>query len=344
MDPTKCNLLTEDRIFDGTNRLLRLNSHFRNRFAKVPSYTFESSARVESDLIKDIEWTPLKYEELPQWLQWNEYLRQGYRPPLPSFFACFKSVFRIHTETVNIWSHLLACIVFATILIYNCMFSEHEFREKLALSPFVVGFVICFGLSTFYHTVCCHSERVSKAACTCDYLGIGTCLLGSLYSSMVYLWWCRWQWTVVYCLLYTVLFGIFVKVILTSQKFTQRDGKPARAAAGISIGCSSFIMLFHEMSNTGFWYMIEYYPMGRILIILITCVTAALLYSTRIPERFWPGKFDIWFHSHQIFHLLVATASFIAYHALLSVVRFRTTVTNHSGCDEKPVMSMAKFE
>uniref|UniRef100_A0A8C6EFV2 Uncharacterized protein n=1 Tax=Moschus moschiferus TaxID=68415 RepID=A0A8C6EFV2_MOSMO len=32
----------------------------------------------------------------------------GHRPPMPSFRACYKSIFRIHTETSNVWTHLLA--------------------------------------------------------------------------------------------------------------------------------------------------------------------------------------------------------------------------------------------
>ena len=35
-------------------------------------------------------------------------------------------------------------------------------------------------------------------------------------------------------------------------------------------------------------------------------ITGAGLYAARIPERFLPGKCDIWFQSHQIFHLLVS--------------------------------------
>ena len=41
------------------------------------------------------------------YFQDNEYLLRGHRLPLNSFLACFKSIFRIHTETGNIWTHLL---------------------------------------------------------------------------------------------------------------------------------------------------------------------------------------------------------------------------------------------
>ena len=65
-------------------------------------------------------WKVLKYEHLPEWLQDNEFLRylfvvyslpsafrHGHRPPLPSVAECFKSILCLHSETINIWSHLL---------------------------------------------------------------------------------------------------------------------------------------------------------------------------------------------------------------------------------------------
>ena len=40
-----------------------------------------------------------------------------YRPPLPSYSACFQSIFRIHTETGNIWTHLIGCVAFVTLAV-----------------------------------------------------------------------------------------------------------------------------------------------------------------------------------------------------------------------------------
>jgi len=38
-------------------------------------------------------------------------------------------------------------------------------------------------------------------------------------------------------------------------------------------------------------------------------ILGAGLYAARWPERSWPGSFDIWGSSHQIFHLLVVMAA-----------------------------------
>uniref|UniRef100_A0A671RF56 Adiponectin receptor protein 1-like n=1 Tax=Sinocyclocheilus anshuiensis TaxID=1608454 RepID=A0A671RF56_9TELE len=56
-------------------------------------------------------WRVIPFQILPEWLKDNDYLLHGHRPPMPSFRACFGSIFRIHTETGNIWTHLLDGLV-----------------------------------------------------------------------------------------------------------------------------------------------------------------------------------------------------------------------------------------
>lgn len=59
-----------------------------------------------------VSWNVCHFNKLPDWLQDNDFLTHGHRPPLPSFRACFRSIFRLHTETANIWTHLLGCVAF----------------------------------------------------------------------------------------------------------------------------------------------------------------------------------------------------------------------------------------
>jgi hypothetical protein len=39
-------------------------------------------------------------------------------------------------------------------------------------------------------------------------------------------------------------------------------------------------------------------------------------YIARIPERLAPGLFDIWFQSHQLFHVFVVAAACIHYYGI----------------------------
>lgn len=57
--------------------------------------------------VKKAAWSVLPHNVLPEWMKDNEFLQDYHRPPMPSFKQCFRSIFRIHTETGNIWTHLL---------------------------------------------------------------------------------------------------------------------------------------------------------------------------------------------------------------------------------------------
>ena len=54
----------------------------------------------------------LSNSELPEWLRGNGFLSHFHRPPTPSFKSCFKRIFKIHSETVNIWNHLVCFNIF----------------------------------------------------------------------------------------------------------------------------------------------------------------------------------------------------------------------------------------
>lgn len=112
----------------------------------------------------EASWKVCHFKHLPKWLQDNDYLHKGHRPPLPSFGACFKSVFRIHTETGNIWTHLLGCIMFIGVAVYFLTRPSFEiqFQEKLIFSAFFAGAIVCLGCSFAFHTLSCHSEMVGK--------------------------------------------------------------------------------------------------------------------------------------------------------------------------------------
>ena len=56
----------------------------------------------------------------------------------------------------------------------------------------------------------------------------------------------------------------------------------------------------------------------------------ATLYAMRIPECIYPGKFDLAFSSHQIFHICVVVAATIHYKAIFQLLAWRDAV---GGCE-----------
>lgn len=49
----------------------------------------------------------------------------------------------------------------------------------------------------------------------------------------------------------------------------------------------------------------------------------AVTYACRIPERWFPGKFDIAGHSHQLWHTAVVLGAWVHYLAMMILLQWR---------------------
>ena len=87
------------------------------------------------------------------------FIKHGYRRPCLSPMECLTSVFKVHNETCNIWSHLISFVLL--VCTYLIFFSEHSIWDPLmwpllsfaSLSSFV------FLISSFAHTFCVMSPN-----------------------------------------------------------------------------------------------------------------------------------------------------------------------------------------
>ena len=61
----------------------------------------------------------------------------------------------------------------------------------------------------------------------------------------------------------------------------------------VSLGCSGIIPCVHIMIAHGITIALKQASMGWIILMGVLYLTGALLYATRIPERFFPGKCNI---------------------------------------------------
>jgi adiponectin receptor len=277
-------------------------------------------------------WKACHFQALPSWMKDNEYLLFGHRPEMNSFLECFKSIFRIHTETVNIWSHLLGFIamVVVTIIFYvkplctTCSL-DIALGEKLMFLFFFVGALLCLLFSTLFHTVSCHSEWASHVFSRLDYAGIAVLIVGSIIPWLYYGFYCQFYARLTYMTAISVL-GVATLIILMWEKFNKPEYRTIRAIVFVSLACSAVVPLVHHFVLHGK----QTFVIGAMhwtLTMGALYLTGAFLYACRIPERFYPGKCDIWFQSHQIFHLLVVAAAFVHYNGISEMAIQRLTTT-----------------
>ncbi|KAK9874277.1 hypothetical protein WA026_002629 [Henosepilachna vigintioctopunctata] len=272
-------------------------------------------------------WSVCHFRNLPAWLQDNDFLIFGHRPPLPSFRACFKSIFRIHTETANIWTHLLGCVAFiglATYFLQNPPV-EVQFQEKLVFGAFFLGAILCLGLSTLFHTVCCHSQHIGKLFSKLDYCGISILIMGSFVPVLYYSFYCHFRPKAVYLTVVCAL-GLASIGVSLWDKFSESDFRHVRAGIFMTFGLSGIVPTIHFGMVEGWFNMVFQKALGWMILMALLYIIGATLYALRVPERFYPGKFDIWLHSHQIFHVFVLGGAFVHYYGITEIARHRMEV------------------
>jgi len=270
-------------------------------------------------------WKVVGFSNLPQFLQDNDFLKKGHRPPLPSFRECFASIFRIHTETGNIWTHLLGVVAFIGLSLYFITRPSYEIdhQEKAVFMAFFAGAIVCLGLSFTYHTVCCHQNRfIGKLFAKFDYCGIAFLTVGSFVPWLYYSFYCNYLTKVVYMSVVIVL-GILAVVVSLWDKFGTPRYRPYRALVFIVFGLSGIAPATHYAVENGLERSVSEASLGWLIFMGALYITGALFYAFRIPERFFPGKVDIWFHSHQIFHCFVIAGAFVHYHGISNMAIYR---------------------
>uniref|UniRef100_T1J215 Adiponectin receptor n=1 Tax=Strigamia maritima TaxID=126957 RepID=T1J215_STRMM len=287
----------------------------------------------------EVSWKVTHFQSLPKWLQDNDFLVKGHRPPLPSFYACFKSIFRVHTETGNIWTHLLGCVAFIGVATYFLTRPsiEIQWQEKAVFATFFAGAIVCLGLSFTFHTVHCHSERVGKLFSKLDYCGIALLIIGSYVPWLYYGFYCDFQPKLIYLIVVFVL-GLTSILVSFWDKFSKPKFRPLRAGVFMGFGLSGVIPAIHYLITEGFFKAVYHASLGWLILMGSLYILGAMFYALRVPERFFPGKCDIWFHSHQIFHILVIAAALVHYHGISEMAMYRLTTGDCLGVEDEDIL------
>ncbi|KAL0967209.1 hypothetical protein UPYG_G00249200 [Umbra pygmaea] len=297
-------------------------------------------------------WRVIPHDVLPEWLKDNEFLQHGHRPPMPSFRACFRSIFRIHTETGNIWTHLLGCLFFLCLgimyMFRSNMYFAAPFQEKIVIGIFFIGAILCLSFSWLFHTVYCHSEGVSRVFSKLDYSGIAFLIMGSFVPWLYYSFYCSPNPRLIYLIVVCIL-GVSAIIVSQCDFFAKPQyGRPEQSKAVnlrcfqlpaektpngvfVGLGLSGVVPTLHFVISEGLLRATTMGQMGWLLLMATLYIAGAGIYAARIPERFFPGKCDIWFHSHQLFHILVVAGAFVHFHGVSNLQAFRYAAG--AGCE-----------
>ncbi|KAG2195893.1 hypothetical protein INT47_002936 [Mucor saturninus] len=255
----------------------------------------------------------LLIEELPKDRQENEYVLSGYR-----FYRntrdCLRSLFKLHNETMNIWSHLLGFFFFSylSVSIFQRKFPEASSRDLLVFTAFCLASLTCLLCSSIYHTFICHSaHHVKSFTATLDYIGITFLITASISLINHFGFYCDPVPRIRY-IVFSCLIGSIGVILPFFRFFDTKRYRPLRIGLFVAMAFSSIVPLVHMASMKGSHQTLLFLKPALIGAAMYIC--GVTVYAKRFPEKFFPGKLDAaGMTSHAIWHVFVCLGIFFTY-------------------------------
>ncbi|KAK7194046.1 adiponectin receptor protein 1 [Novymonas esmeraldas] len=249
---------------------------------------------------------------IPDWLKGNPFILGSYRAGY-STKQCIQSVFALHNETLNIWTHLVGFVIVLALSLHILInLGLHRTQDYLVFSVFELGSMVMLGGSSVYHTLSAHHcEQVHNLALAIDYFGITSMIVGSFYPPVFYLFSCSAVVRAAYLVAVTLvgalgLIGPFFTFFNTQEFYWPRMVLYSSLA---SIGVLPTVHMFFGLPTNE--QTLPLYK-GMFLMLVIYC-GGMIIYIYQVPERWYPGRFDVWLHSHQLWHVFVLSAAVVHY-------------------------------
>ena len=234
------------------------------------------------------------------------FIHSGYRSPRSSPRQCITSVFEATNETLNFWTHFLPALYFwwRTIVLWPDLMSQGEFAYPMM--TYMVCICIFPIMSAIAHIFNTMSDRARHICFFMDYVGLGLYVLGSAIAYRAYVFPpALMDTTYAHVYLYVAAaFGVASLVSACETRF-MAHGFYKKALRMVSFGIPYHfvsIPIMHRIilcsAEECGWFALLYHKRQFVFGFL-----AAFLYGTHMPERLFPGRFDIIGHSHQLFHV-----------------------------------------
>lgn len=280
------------------------------------------------------------YYELDEWQKDNHFIISGYLKETKSFKNCFKSLFFLHNETFNIYTHLIPSIVFLIFSIYysiNLNLKEIKIRtlDKLNFIQFGISCFFCLFFSSIFHLGKSHSQKVSKLLNKLDYFGIIILITSSLISIVFFAFIQDKKMMLSMICLFLVL-ALSCTFATFHPQFSTNVYRPIRSILFIIFGLSGLVFIIFELKHNEYNVVREKLGLFWLILEGFFYINGTVIYIARIPERITYGSymknfnlkkrtkgyFDIYFNSHQIFHIMVLNAIICHFNSMIGCLNY----------------------
>jgi len=269
------------------------------------------------------------FPEVPVFLK-REHILTGYRMNYSYKDALKTGLFSKHNETGNIYTHLVSLVIFGYLFYdtYTNVIFDAPFWEKVVFGVFFCSAMFTYLCSTVWHVFGCHSEKVYAITLSFDYVGIAFLTIGSFVPPLYFSLACHPTIRAIYISLICIL-GVMVAGMLVLPHFRDDKYMALRTLTFVALSGFSIFPMSHSIVLFGF-ERVKIFLM-RVMIMFSIFGIGVIFYAFKFPERFLPGYFDHWLHSHQIWHVFTFLGPLSHYFTILEV--YNDYLSTFSKCD-----------
>ena len=297
--------------------------------------------------------------EAPQYLKKGSFILTGYRINFNNFKTVIKSLFMLHNETTNIWSHLSGVFIYMFLIVYIMFWTAPSDQSLLkdddtilglpvwwinSMNRFIAKYILwvdkdvvgtpeiskipmyihmwgnitCMSLSSIYHLFSCHSKEVNCKLYKYDYSGVSLMISCSVYPPYIYGYMC--PQVIHFAYIYTTIINVsslLLLIVCIHPKFDNDKLRWLRSflycVVGLAWGWPAVHSTFLGKREEITYANIHLWGWGGAFFIF-----GAFVYTKRFPEKQYPGKYDIFGQSHNIWHFFVLLGGITHFFASLS--------------------------
>ena len=245
------------------------------------------------------------------------YVDKGFRAPNQPWTYYLLSVFQLHNESMNVWTHMIAIYLMTNKMM---KFDEElDFVNNPYTWPLLSGLLSAIFLyicSTGAHCMHSKSELVHYTSFMVDYAGIGIYGLGSVIVHFAY---CSednfYELTKSFFIPLGTFLGAATCFCCTISKIMYKRPYPyARRMWQMTPVASIYILLILPVAHKIFICFLSKNPCTESIPIHIRQITwflfSAMFFASDIPQRFKAGSCDHFGHSHQLFHICIMMSTY----------------------------------
>ena len=284
--------------------------------------------------------------EMPEGFR-ERFITSAYRRAYSTPWECVKSLFYFNNESFNVWSHIFTTVFFVIRYSTTALTQTPHLFDPFNLPLFAsaIGTLTLYSTSSMAHLFNSISERGYRICFFFDYAAISLYTFTSAQAMFFYIRPTNTNWIIfeipsVYISLAATLsflstysscktgnkvfkYSIFLRTTSCLVAWLNTTSPFIVGATLCSCHASSTSCMAFSACNSA---SVSYYFRHAFCTVL-----AGLMYSTRLPERLLPGRFDLVGNSHHFMHVLIALSTEFAFKLIESDVKHKRTWRKREG-------------